>query len=164
MLLEFIRANTALAAVPFVPEISLFQAAEPIELWEKTEESGVEQPPPFWAFAWAGGQALARHLVQAGWLTVYQARHLFDGHATRLFFDHYCIVDRLGEAFDGFRQSGAMLASNVHFITGPSRTSDIENDLSIGVHGPAAVSVIVWRDDAAKSPKRGTAKGAARPS
>ena len=63
MLLEFIRANTALAAVPFVPEISLFQAAEPIELWEKTEESGAQQPPPFWAFAWAGGQALARHLL-----------------------------------------------------------------------------------------------------
>jgi predicted nicotinamide N-methyase len=63
VLLEFIRAHTALAAVPFVPEISLFQAAEPIELWEKTEESGVEQPPPFWAFAWAGGQALARHVL-----------------------------------------------------------------------------------------------------
>ncbi|WP_433368181.1 class I SAM-dependent methyltransferase [Actinoplanes sp. CA-142083] len=63
MLLEFIRANTELAAVPFVPEISLFQAAEPIELWEKTEESGTQQPPPFWAFAWAGGQALARHLL-----------------------------------------------------------------------------------------------------
>ncbi|MFC7276075.1 class I SAM-dependent methyltransferase [Paractinoplanes rhizophilus] len=63
MLLEFIRAHTELAAVPFVPEISLFQAAEPIELWEKTEESGAPQPPPFWAFAWAGGQALARHLL-----------------------------------------------------------------------------------------------------
>jgi len=63
VLLEFIHANTALAPVPFVPEISLFQAAEPIELWEKTEESGAEQPPPFWAFAWAGGQALARHVL-----------------------------------------------------------------------------------------------------
>ncbi|HEX5200698.1 MAG TPA: 50S ribosomal protein L11 methyltransferase [Actinoplanes sp.] len=63
MLLEFIRAHTELAAVPFVLEISLFQAAEPIELWEKTEESGAPQPPPFWAFAWAGGQALARHVL-----------------------------------------------------------------------------------------------------
>jgi predicted nicotinamide N-methyase len=63
VLLEFIRTNTVLAPVPFVPEISLFQAEEPIALWEKTEESGTEQPPPFWAFAWAGGQALARHLL-----------------------------------------------------------------------------------------------------
>jgi predicted nicotinamide N-methyase len=63
VLLEFIHAHTRLAPVPFVPEIALFQADEPIGLWEKTEEAGAEQPPPFWAFAWAGGQALARHLL-----------------------------------------------------------------------------------------------------
>ncbi|MGX6605807.1 class I SAM-dependent methyltransferase [Micromonosporaceae bacterium Da 78-11] len=63
MLLEFIRTHTALAAVPFVPEITLYQADEPIALWEATETAGPEQPPPFWAFAWAGGQALARHLL-----------------------------------------------------------------------------------------------------
>jgi predicted nicotinamide N-methyase len=63
VLQEFIRTHTALAAVPFVPEIALHQADEPIELWAKTEEAGPEQPPPFWAFAWAGGQALARHVL-----------------------------------------------------------------------------------------------------
>jgi predicted nicotinamide N-methyase len=63
VLLEFIHTHTRLAPAPFVPEIALHQADEPIELWAKTEESGVEQPPPFWAFAWAGGQALARHLL-----------------------------------------------------------------------------------------------------
>ncbi|WP_433296449.1 class I SAM-dependent methyltransferase [Actinoplanes sp. CA-030573] len=63
MLLEFIRTHTTLAPVPFVPEVRLFQAEEPIELWEKTEAAGDEQPPPFWAFAWAGGQALARHVL-----------------------------------------------------------------------------------------------------
>jgi predicted nicotinamide N-methyase len=60
---EFIRAHTAPAPVPFVPEITLWQADEPIELWERTEAGGVEQPPPFWAFAWAGGQALARYVL-----------------------------------------------------------------------------------------------------
>ncbi len=63
MLLDFIRAHTALAAVPFVPEIALYQADEPIALWEETEAVGMQQPPPFWAFAWAGGQALARHVL-----------------------------------------------------------------------------------------------------
>jgi predicted nicotinamide N-methyase len=63
MLLDFIRTHTAPSPVPFVPEIVLHQADEPIALWEKTEESGAEQPPPFWAFAWAGGQALARHVL-----------------------------------------------------------------------------------------------------
>ena len=65
------------------------------------------------------------------------------------------LVDRLGLAFQGLRRSGAALASGLHFITGPSRTSDIENDLSIGVHGPAAVSVLLWRD--ARSPGKGVA-------
>jgi predicted nicotinamide N-methyase len=63
MLLDFIRTHTAPSPVPFVPEIVLHQADEPIALWEKTEESGSQQPPPFWAFAWAGGQALARHVL-----------------------------------------------------------------------------------------------------
>jgi predicted nicotinamide N-methyase len=60
---EFVRAHTRLAPVPFVPELSLYQADEPIALWEETEAGGPEQPPPFWAFAWAGGQALARHIL-----------------------------------------------------------------------------------------------------
>ena len=63
MLLDFVRAHTVLAPVPFVPEIALRQAEEPIALWEATEAGGAEQPPPFWAFAWAGGQALARHVL-----------------------------------------------------------------------------------------------------
>jgi predicted nicotinamide N-methyase len=66
VLLEFIRTNTSPRPVPFVPEITLYQAEEPIELWEKTEsERAAAQPPPFWAFAWAGGQALARHILDA---------------------------------------------------------------------------------------------------
>jgi predicted nicotinamide N-methyase len=60
---DFVRAHTRLAPVPFVPELLLYQADEPIALWEETEAGGAEQPPPFWAFAWAGGQALARHLL-----------------------------------------------------------------------------------------------------
>jgi predicted nicotinamide N-methyase len=60
---DFVRANTRLAPVPFLPELVLYQADEPIELWERTEVAGAEQPPPFWAFAWAGGQALARHVL-----------------------------------------------------------------------------------------------------
>ncbi|WP_433826727.1 class I SAM-dependent methyltransferase [Actinoplanes sp. CA-015351] len=63
MLSEFLQAHTVLAPVPFIPEITLWQAEEPIALWEATEAAGTSQPPPFWAFAWAGGQALARHIL-----------------------------------------------------------------------------------------------------
>jgi predicted nicotinamide N-methyase len=60
---DFVRAHTRLAPVPFVPELRLHQADEPIALWERTEADGSTQPPPFWAFAWAGGQALARYVL-----------------------------------------------------------------------------------------------------
>lgn len=61
----FIRAETVLTPVAFCPEISLQLAQETIPLWQRTEEelSEVGLPPPFWAFAWAGGQALSRYLL-----------------------------------------------------------------------------------------------------
>jgi predicted nicotinamide N-methyase len=61
----FIRANTRLMPVPHAPEIRLHVADEATELWQKTEEElgAIGLPPPFWAFAWAGGQALARYLL-----------------------------------------------------------------------------------------------------
>jgi predicted nicotinamide N-methyase len=61
----FIRANTALTHPPHVPEIALHLADEMYALWHKTEEelAGLGLPPPFWAFAWAGGQGLARYVL-----------------------------------------------------------------------------------------------------
>ncbi|GEP00183.1 class I SAM-dependent methyltransferase [Methylobacterium haplocladii] len=63
--LAFIRSNTRLTPVPYAPEIRLHVADEATELWQKTEEELEEigLPPPFWAFAWAGGQALARYIL-----------------------------------------------------------------------------------------------------
>jgi predicted nicotinamide N-methyase len=61
----FIRRNTALAAPPLVPEILLHLATELTPIWQASEETLARSalPPPFWAFAWAGGQALARYLL-----------------------------------------------------------------------------------------------------
>lgn len=61
----FIRAETDIRPVPHVPEIRLHVAHEAIALWQKTEEelAAMGLPPPFWAFAWAGGQGLARYLL-----------------------------------------------------------------------------------------------------
>ncbi|MBB5919013.1 putative nicotinamide N-methyase [Actinoalloteichus hoggarensis] len=63
--IDFIHAQTTIAATPLVPEVRLRLAAEAIELWERIEDSSGESdtPPPFWAFPWAGGQALARHVL-----------------------------------------------------------------------------------------------------
>lgn len=61
----FIRAQTRVLPVPHAPEIRLHLAEEATALWEKTEEElrQIGLPPPFWAFAWAGGQALARYVL-----------------------------------------------------------------------------------------------------
>jgi predicted nicotinamide N-methyase len=62
---EFVRTNTAVSAPPLVQELRLHLASEITPIWEATEASlertGV--PPPFWAFPWVGGQALARFLL-----------------------------------------------------------------------------------------------------
>src|SRR5579863_4747026 len=54
-----VRSATTQSAVPFVPEIRLATAAEPYGLWDST----AREAPPFWAFPWAGGQGLARYIL-----------------------------------------------------------------------------------------------------
>jgi predicted nicotinamide N-methyase len=62
---DFIKANARLMAPPLVPEIMLHLASEVVPLWRATEEelARIGLPPPYWAFAWAGGQALARYVL-----------------------------------------------------------------------------------------------------
>lgn len=62
---QFIRDNTSILAPPLVPEVLLHLAHEAVPIWQKTEEELGEMglPPPFWAFAWAGGQALSRYIL-----------------------------------------------------------------------------------------------------
>src|SRR5215510_2517678 len=67
---RFIRANTKLRHPPLVPEVELLLADGMMELWGETElltageKAGIGTlPPPYWAFAWPGGQALARYII-----------------------------------------------------------------------------------------------------
>lgn len=62
---RFVEDNTTIGTPPLVPEIRLHMADEVIPLWRKIEtETGITNPPPpYWAFAWAGGQALARYVL-----------------------------------------------------------------------------------------------------
>jgi len=61
----FIAANTTLERPPHTPELWLHLASEITPIWKLTEKALAEigLPPPFWAFAWAGGQALARYVL-----------------------------------------------------------------------------------------------------
>ncbi|HEY4041327.1 MAG TPA: methyltransferase, partial [Rhodopila sp.] len=68
----FIRANTVLTRVPRVPEIQLHLATEITPIWQASEAWLAERniAPPFWAFAWPGSQALARHVLDNPGLVV----------------------------------------------------------------------------------------------
>jgi predicted nicotinamide N-methyase len=61
----FVRGNTSVLSPPLVPEVKLHLAHEALPIWQKTEEQlgEIGLPPPFWAFAWAGGQALSRYIL-----------------------------------------------------------------------------------------------------
>lgn len=61
----FIIANTRLLTPPLVPEVKLHLAEESLPIWQKSEEElgAINVAPPYWAFAWAGGQALARYIL-----------------------------------------------------------------------------------------------------
>ena len=62
---RFVTSNTKLLPVPLAPEIRLHLAEESLAIWRLTEEQlgRLNVPPPWWAFAWAGGQALARYVL-----------------------------------------------------------------------------------------------------
>lgn len=62
---KFISDYTILKEVDFVPEISLYQASDITPIWQATENWLAEQniEPPFWAFAWPEGKALARYII-----------------------------------------------------------------------------------------------------
>jgi predicted nicotinamide N-methyase len=63
----FVRAHTRPLRPPLVPEITLLVASDVVALWEAIEQERGTAPtePPFWAAAWPGGQALARHVLDA---------------------------------------------------------------------------------------------------
>jgi predicted nicotinamide N-methyase len=62
---DFVRAHTVLGHAPLVPELALHLATEITPIWQATEDWLAQRniEPPFWAFAWPGGQALARHIL-----------------------------------------------------------------------------------------------------
>ena len=61
----FVLSQTRIAVPPLTPEIRLHLATEVTPLWQATEATLERNnlPPPYWAFAWPGGQAVARHIL-----------------------------------------------------------------------------------------------------
>jgi predicted nicotinamide N-methyase len=66
-LVTFVLDQTKIGATPFVPEIPLRLGSESVSLWDRIEREidATFARPPYWAFAWAGGQALARYVLDS---------------------------------------------------------------------------------------------------
>lgn len=75
---NFISENTVCVFPALLPEIALQLALQSIPIWQKSEEvlGQLNVPPPYWAFAWPGGQALARYLLDHPDLVA--NKHVFD--------------------------------------------------------------------------------------
>jgi predicted nicotinamide N-methyase len=96
----FIRANTAIARDPFVPEIALHLATEITPIWQATEAwlERANIAPPFWAFAWPGGKLLARHVLDNPGLV--RGKHVLD-------FAAGCGIAAIAAAMAGARADAA---------------------------------------------------------
>lgn len=94
----FIGANTEILTPPLVPEIRLYLATEMTPIWQATEEEleTRDLAPPFWAFCWPGGQALARHVLDTP--EVVRDRHVLD-------FASGCAVSGIAAAMAGARRT-----------------------------------------------------------
>jgi predicted nicotinamide N-methyase len=76
--IDFIKSHTALHEPPLVPELKLHLATEGDALWEmgEAELDATGLPAPFWAFAWAGGQALSRYILDSP--SIVSDKHVLD--------------------------------------------------------------------------------------
>lgn len=162
----FIRANTRVLAAPHVPEIRLHLADDAVALWEMTEEQlgEIGLPPPFWAFAWAGGQALARYVLDhpeivAGKrvLDVASGCGLVAIAAMKAGAAHAAAVD-----IDAFAGHAALLNAELNGVTVEPRTADpvgAAADAEIILIGDLfydrdlAKRLIAWVEDLARTGK-----------
>jgi predicted nicotinamide N-methyase len=134
--LAFVRANSVLETPPLIPEIRLHLAREVVPLWYKTEaELGREDtPPPYWAFAWAGGQALARYVLdEAAALNMPGARVLDFGAGSGLV--------AIAAAKAG---AASVLAADIDLFSAAAiRQNAIDNDVVVDVTSDD----VIGRDD-----------------
>jgi predicted nicotinamide N-methyase len=157
---DFIRANTERLSPPLVPEIKLHLATEIMPLWRKSEEEleAMGVPPPYWAFAWAGGQALARYVLDN--MQTVRGKRVLDfgsgsglvgiatamaGAASVLSAD----IDRYAEAAIGLnaRANGVAIATTTNDIIGTCGDWDIILIGDMCYERPLAERLLAWLRD-----------------
>ncbi|HUR27016.1 MAG TPA: LUD domain-containing protein [Planctomycetota bacterium] len=153
LLIDFVHASGARQLVSFAPqefepfECSRIWSELPIRAWEQGMEENARE---FRARAAAAdiGLTIADLAIAATGSLLFRADARRPRSVSLLPRSHVVLLHArdltpdLAHALDWLAKQGAPPSSAV-FVTGPSRTSDIENDLTLGVHGPAAVTVFL---------------------
>jgi predicted nicotinamide N-methyase len=153
----FIRANTLVAAPPLVPEIRLHLATEVTPLWQATEATLAKTglPPPYWAFAWPGGQAVGRYVldhsaivrgkrvldVGAGSGLGAIAAALAGGHATANDIDEFA---RAAIALNAALNQAEIAYCGEPLIGGPTSDWDVVLAGDMCYERPLAESLMDW--------------------
>lgn len=142
---RFIRANTRLMSPPLVPEIRLHLAEESLPIWQRTEEElgEINVPPPFWAFAWAGGQALARYLIDNP--SIVSGRRVLDLGAgsglTAIAAAMAGAIDVLACDIDALSVAATLINAEVNGVVVETSTRDL-----LGSPPPPALDVVLVGD------------------
>ena len=159
----FILANTRLQSVPHAPDISLWLADEVTPLWRLTEEElgGMGLPPPFWAFAWAGGQGLARWLLDnpdevagrrvldfAAGSGLVGVAAMKAGAVSVLCadIDPFCAA---AVSLNGRANQVALSFTDADLLDGPPPEIDVICAGDVFYEGPMSVKVLTWLTEAA---------------
>ncbi|KSB88287.1 nicotinamide N-methyase [Caulobacter vibrioides] len=154
----FIADNTRLLPTPHAPELVLHLADEITPLWKLTEEALEEigLPPPFWAFAWAGGQALARYVLDHP--EIVRGKHVIDfatgsgivavaamkaGAASVLAadIDVFC---EAAVAMNAQANSVEIAFTDRNLLDAPPPQADVLLAGDICYEGPMATAVMAW--------------------
>jgi predicted nicotinamide N-methyase len=133
-----VRSATALAAVPFVPEITLLTASEPFGLWDRTDRDA----PPFWAFPWAGGQALARHILDNPALV--RGRRVLDAASGSGLVAIAAAKAGAGSVVAGDIDPNAVAAIGINAVANDARVTG--RSLDLAVHDTCEADVILLAD------------------
>ncbi len=162
---QFIREHTVLTPTPLVPEIHLYVASEMLPIWQMTEDEmqQVGLPPPFWAFAWAGGQALARYVLDnpqlvagkrvldfgaGSGLAGIAARLAGAAHVEAAEIDPVAII---AIGLNARANAVAVTRLEGDIVGQKARDWDVVLAADVCYEGPASKRIVAWLDDLARA-------------
>ena len=157
----FIQDNTVLKSPPLTPEIPLYLASDDLPLWQmgEAELERIGLPAPFWAFAWAGGQAMARYVMDNPQLVAgkrvldFGAGSALAGIAAKKAGAAYVLASEIDPVCDpaialNAEANQVDIAVTLDDLTqGPLTDIDIILAADVCYEGPSSRAIVAWLED-----------------